>query len=102
MMVQRYDLYLKIQSFWAIFMVYHGGTDANQNSGVGENDHIDKLNSICVRNRFNILPKCGLFEFFFVPLQPKGCETAPARQLMQASLLSLNRSFAVQRLRIFT
>jgi len=25
--------------------------------------------------------------------QPKGCETAPARQLMQASLLSLNRSF---------
>ena len=39
-MVQRYDLYLKIQSFWAIFMVYHGGTDANQNSGVGENNHI--------------------------------------------------------------
>ena len=33
------------------------------------------------------------FELFFVPLQPKGCETAPARQLMQASLLSLNRSF---------
>ena len=44
------------------------------------------------------------FEIFFVPLQPKGCErlrvgdqrsgmTAPARQLMQASLLSLNRSF---------
>jgi len=42
------------------------------------------------------------FEIFFVPLQPKGCETAPARPLdlwslateetqesMQASLLSL-------------
>ena len=29
----------------------------------------------------------------FVTLQPKGCETAPARQLMHASLLSLNRSF---------
>ena len=29
-----------------------------------------------------------------VPLQTKGCETAQARQLMQASLLSLNRSCA--------
>ena len=29
-----------------------------------------------------------------VTLQPKGCETAHARQLMQASLLSLNRSCA--------
>ena len=29
----------------------------------------------------------------FVTLQPKGCETAHARQLMHASLLSLNRSF---------
>ena len=45
-------------------MVYHGGTDANQNSGVGENDHIDKLNSICVRNRVNILPKCGFLNYF--------------------------------------
>ena len=34
-----------------------------------------------------------------VTLQPKGCETAHARQLMHASLLSLNRSFGT---RIFT
>ena len=60
------------------------------------NASLDKLNSICVRNRVNILPKCGLFELFFVPVQPKGCETAPARQLMQASLLSLNRSFGTR------
>ena len=33
------------------------------------------------------------FAHLFVTLQPKGCETAPARQLMHASLLSLNRSF---------
>ena len=50
------------------------------------------------------------FEILFVPLQPKGCErlrvgdlrsgmTAHARQLMQASLLSLNRCFAAERLR---
>ena len=25
------------------------------------------------------------FEIFFVPLQPKGCETAPARQLMHCN-----------------
>ena len=25
------------------------------------------------------------FELFFVPLQPKGCETAPARQLMHCN-----------------
>ncbi len=39
------------------------------------------------------------FELFFVPLRRESRETAHARQLMQASLLSLNRSFAVQRLR---
>ena len=32
----------------------------------------------------------------FVPLQPKGCETAHARQLMHASLLSLKRSFGTR------
>ena len=31
-----------------------------------------------------------------VTLQPKGCETAHARQLMHASLLSLNRSFGTE------
>ena len=41
----------------------------------------------------------SLFRKKCVPLQPKGCETAHARQLMHASLLSLNRSFGT---RIFT
>jgi len=39
------------------------------------------------------------FELFFVPLRRESRETAHARQLMQASLLSLNRSFAAERLR---
>ena len=37
-----------------------------------------------------------VFRKLFVPLQPKGCETAHARQSMQASLLSLNRSFVTR------
>ena len=33
------------------------------------------------------------FELFFVPLRRESRETAPARQLMQASLLSLRSAF---------
>ena len=38
------------------------------------NVSLDKLNCILHRNRVNIFPKCSVFETFFVPLQPKGCE----------------------------
>ncbi len=41
------------------------------------------------RKVLDILGKC-------VSLQRKRCETAHARQLMQASLLSLTRSFALE------
>jgi hypothetical protein len=39
------------------------------------------------------------FELFFVPLRRESRETAHARQLMQASLLSLNRRLVSQKLR---
>ena len=49
------------------------------------NASLDKLNSICVRNRVSILPKCSLFELFFVTLHAKACESAHARPSMHCN-----------------